>query len=441
MRKIRNAAYMPNCSDLRSMIIPPSNLKRIVIIGAGFAGLELSKKLRNKGFEVVLLDKNNYHVFQPLLYQVATAGLEPDSIAHPLRKIFHDFDNFYFRMADVKSVDRESKKVLTDIGEIEYDYLVIASGSKTNFYGNDKLSKLTMSMKSLPEALDIRSLLLQNFESALTTSDLDKRKELMSVVIVGGGPTGVELAGALAELKRHVMPHDYPDLDVRRMEIHVVQSDTVLLAGMSSNSSASAHKFLTKMGVQVWLDTKLIDYDGTSAHLSNGTKLRSQNLIWAAGVKGNPIEGIPAASLLANGRIKVDEFNRVAECTWVFAIGDVAEMQLPGIERGHPMLAQVAIQQGNNLSQNLFRLVKGVDPKPFKFREKGVMATVGRNKAVVDIGNRNYSGFLAWFIWMAVHVFALIGFRNKLIVVTNWTYSYLRYSKDVRLIIRPFKRP
>jgi NADH dehydrogenase len=422
------------------MIIPKSNLKRVVIIGAGFGGLELSKRLRNKGLEIVLLDKNNYHIFQPLLYQVASAGLEPDSIAHPLRKIFHDHSHFYFRMASVQLVNREAKKVITDIGEIEYDYLVIASGSSTNFYGNEKLSKLCMSMKTLPEALDIRSLLLQNFETALITNDLEKRRELMSVVIVGGGPTGVELAGALAELKRHVMPHDYPDLDVRRMEIHVVQANSVLLAGMSPKSSAAALEFLTAMGVQVWLDTKLDDYDGMQAILSNGTTLRSQNLIWAAGVKGNPIQGLPDEAMLPNGRIKVDEFNRVSQCTWVFAIGDVAEMQTTNLERGHPMLAQVAIQQGHLLADNLIKLSQDSSPIPFRYKEKGVMATIGRNKAVVDLGKRTYSGFFAWFIWMIVHVVALIGFRNKLVVVTNWTYSYLRYAKDVRLIIRPFKR-
>jgi NADH dehydrogenase len=422
------------------MIIPKSNLKRVVIIGAGFGGLELSKRLRNKGLEIVLLDKNNYHIFQPLLYQVASAGLEPDSIAHPLRKIFHDHSHFYLRMASVQLVNREAKKVITDIGEIEYDYLVIASGSSTNFYGNEKLSKLCMSMKTLPEALDIRSLLLQNFETALITNDLEKRRELMSVVIVGGGPTGVELAGALAELKRHVMPHDYPDLDVRRMEIHVVQANSVLLAGMSPKSSAAALEFLTAMGVQVWLDTKLDDYDGMQAILSNGTTLRSQNLIWAAGVKGNPIQGLPDEAMLPNGRIKVDEFNRVSQCTWVFAIGDVAEMQTTNLERGHPMLAQVAIQQGHLLADNLIKLSQDSSPIPFRYKEKGVMATIGRNKAVVDLGKRTYSGFFAWFIWMIVHVVALIGFRNKLVVVTNWTYSYLRYAKDVRLIIRPFKR-
>lgn len=421
------------------MNIPSGNLPRVVIIGGGFAGLELAKHLANAPFQVVVLDRHNYHTFQPLLYQVATAGLEPDSIAYPLRKIFRKRKNIFFRLAEVQHILHGEKLIRTNIGDLSFDYLVIASGSRTNFFGNAEIEHNAMPMKTIPQALNIRSLLLQNFEDALNTKDLDERLALMSVVIVGGGPTGVELAGALAELKAHVLPSDYPDLDVRQMEIHLIEGSEQLLAAMGPESGAKSREFLEEMGVQCWLNTRVTSYDGERVNTANNKQIRSKNLIWAAGVKGNHIPGIPEESLQRNGRIRVDEFNQVSACPNVFAMGDVAAVQGEANSE-HPMLAQVAIQQGKNLARNLVRLQKGQALNAFRYKDPGTMATIGRNRAVVELPRYSTQGFFAWFIWMGVHILTLVGFRNKLVVLANWIYNYFRYARDIRLIIRPYKR-
>ncbi len=422
------------------MNIPKSSYPRIVIIGGGFGGISLVKKLARKEVQVVLLDKHNYHTFQPLLYQVSTGGLEPDSIAYPIRKVLKDYENFYFRLAEVKEIRPEQKQVKTNIGPLAYDYLVVATGSETNFFGNDEIAKNGMSMKSIPESLNLRSLILENFEQALLTDDLHERDALMNFVIVGGGPTGVELAGALAEIKKGILPKDYPDLDTRRAQINLVQSGDRILNAMSEQASKKAEDFLEDLGVQVWKDTRITSYDGKVAETLTELTFRTATLVWAAGVKGALLHGLDGEALLAGGRIRVNEFNQVEQWPNIFAIGDVACAVSDSFPRGYPMMAQPAIQQGKSLGENLVRLLEGKAMKPFVYWDKGSMATVGRNKAVVDLPKFRFQGVFAWFVWMFVHLFFLIGFRNRMVVFINWVYNYVRFDREARLIIRPFNR-
>ncbi|MFI2742503.1 NAD(P)/FAD-dependent oxidoreductase [Zhouia sp. PK063] len=423
------------------MNIPQSSFPRIVVIGGGFAGLTLAKNLANKEAQIVLLDKHNYHTFQPLLYQVSTGGLEPDSIAYPLRKILKAHKHSYFRLADVSYIDTDEKIIHSDIGELTYDYLVIATGSTTNFFGNKNMEENSMVMKTIPQALNLRSLLLENFEDALLTPDLNERDALMNFVIVGGGPTGVELAGALAEIKNSVLPEDYPDLDIRRMQINLIQSGDQLLDAMSDQASEKAEKFLKKMGVSIYKNVRVNDYDGKHVTTNSDLSFESVTLIWTAGVKGASIKGIDAADVLTkSSRIKVDQYNQVLGYPRVFAIGDIAAMTTEDFPHGHPMMAQPAIQQGKHLSKNIIRLLKGKEMKPFDYFDKGSMATVGRNKAVVDLHRIRFQGVFAWFVWMFIHLWSLIGFRNRLVVFVNWVYNYIKFDTEVRLIIRPYKR-
>lgn len=420
--------------------VPELNLPRIVVIGGGFGGLELVKKLKNKEVQVVLIDQNNYHTFQPLLYQVASAGLEPDSIVFPLRKIFKNQANFHFRMAKAERVAAEENTLYTSIGSIRYDYLVIATGSDSNYFGMKQVEKHSLPMKSIVEALDLRSVILQSFEQALLTADLEKRESLMNFVIVGGGPTGVELAGALGELKTHVLPNDYPELDIRRMQIHLIEAADRLLNGMSEVSSKKAKDFLKKFDVNIWLNTQVKDYDGYEVFNNSGKELKAQTLIWSAGVRGNSLNGIDAHVVNRQQRILVNEFNQIQGYSNIFAIGDVAAMLTDAYPKGHPMVAPVAIQQGSNLAKNLLQLLKNAPLKAFTYKDKGSMATVGRNRAVVEVGKFKTQGFMAWFMWMAVHLMSLVGFRNKLVTLINWMWSYFKYDKGIRLIIRPHKR-
>lgn len=422
------------------MNIPETNLKRVVIVGCGFGGLSLAKALRNVNVQVVLLDRNNYHTFQPLLYQVASAGLEADSIAYPIRKIFKGQKNIFFRMAEVNTVNAEKQEIQTNIGTFSYDYLVIATGSQTGFFGLKNVQELSMTMKTVPQALNLRSLILQNFEKALLTENINDRKKLMNIVIAGGGPTGVELAGALAELKIHILPKDYPDLDIRQMQIHLVEAAPLLLGAMSQQSSEASFNYLEKLDVKIWLDTAVEDFDGNQVKLKGGKVIPSETLIWAAGVEGAPVKGIEGEALLPNKRLKVDEFNKVVSVENVFAIGDVASMNSEENPKGHPMLAQVAIQQGTLLAKNISNIIKNKPLKYFKYNDKGTMATIGRNKAVVELPFLKMHGFLSWFIWMFVHLMSLVGFRNRVVTLVNWMWSYFNYDKGVRLIIRPFKR-
>lgn len=420
------------------MNIPKLDLPRIVVVGGGFAGLKFVKKINSKDYQVVLIDKNNYHNFQPLMYQVATAGLEPDSIAYPLRKVFKNKKNFHFRMTEVQAVHPEKQELETSIGNLHYDYLIMATGADSNFFGMDNVERHSLPMKNLVEALDLRSIILQNFEKALNTSDLREQESYMNFVIVGAGPTGVELAGALAELKLHILPKDYPDLDLRRMQIHIVEAADRVLAAMSPESSEKAFRFLRKLGVNIWLDTQIKDYDGNLA-ISSRRNFHSKNLIWAAGVKGQPIEGLKAPKVRGN-RVKVNEFCQVEGYDNVYALGDVAAIVNEKLPKGHPMLASVAGQQGAYLAKTFNKSVKGIETNGFQYKDKGTMATIGRNLAVVDLPKFKFSGFFAWMVWMFVHLMLLVDFRSRVVVFINWAWSYVNYDKSIRLIVRKPKK-
>lgn len=420
------------------MNIPNIDLPRVVIIGCGFAGLKLAKKLNSKKYQTVLLDKNNYHTFQPLMYQVASSGLEPDSIVYPVRKVFKGKKHFHFRMAMVQGIDDENQEVFTNIGSLRYDYLVIATGAISNFFGMKNIEKYALTMKSLLDSLDLRSVILQNFEMALNTTDLNERESYMNFVIVGAGPTGAELAGALAELKKSVLPKDYPDLDIRLMQIHIVESADRVLSGMSKKASNKSGKFLKDLGINVWLETKVMDYDGTLVK-TDGKEFSTKTLIWSAGVKGAPIK-IQKAGITQDNRIIVNDLNRIKGYNNIFAIGDVASIDSENNGKGHTMLASVAGQQGRHLGKNLNGLVKGHEMKPFVYKDKGTMATIGRNRAVVDLSFIKFGGIFAWFVWMFLHLMLLVDFRNRLIVFANWSWSYFNYDKGLRLIIREVKR-
>ncbi len=422
------------------MNIPNSNVPRLVIIGGGFAGVALARKMIQEDVQLVLLDRHNYHTFQPLLYQVSTASLEPDSIAYPLRKIVKRAKNTFFRMAEVTAIDPEIQKVHTNIGSISYDYLVIATGARTNFFGNTTIENNAMRMKNLPQALNLRSLMLENLEQAVITTDPEKRKELLRFVLVGAGPTGVELAGGIAELKLNVLPKDYPDMDFSDMEIHLIEGAPRILPPMSEFASEKATKFLQRLGVQIHINTQVQNYENHLVTTNTDLTLRTATFIWSAGVTGAPVSGIKAESLVSGAnRYQVNQFNQIEGYEHIFAIGDISVMQTKSYPKGHPMVAQPAIQQGKHLAKNLKRYLKGKQMTPFEYFDKGSMATIGRNKAVVDIGRLRFGGFFAWFIWMFIHLWFLVGFRNRFVTFFNWVYNYINYDKAARLIVRPFK--
>ncbi len=419
--------------------IPISNKPRIIIVGGGFGGLLLAKKLSGSNYQVVLIDRHNYHTFQPLLYQVATGGLESGSIAHPLRRLLKNHPNVYFRMAELHSVEPENKTISTSIGEIPYDYLVLATGSKTNFFGNKETEEHAMRLKTIPQALDLRSLILQNLEQALLDTEIGSRERNMNFLVVGGGPTGVETAGALGELKNHVLPKDYPELDIRRMQIHLIEAGPRVLAGMSDHASEKALKFLQELDVNVWLNTQLMGYDGSKVTFSKGS-LDTNMVLWTAGVIGAIPTGLPEACIVRGNRIAVDEFNRIPSHPEILVIGDLAFQTEEKYPKGYPGVAPVAMQHAKNVARNFIRQSKNKTLVPFKYFDKGSMATIGRNKAVVDLGRFRFSGFFAWFVWMTVHLISLVGFRNKIIVLIDWFWNYISYDRATRLILRPFKK-
>ena len=423
------------------MNIPTSKKPRVIIIGGGFAGIALAKKLRNKNVQVVLLDKHNYHTFQPLLYQVATGGLEAGSIAYPIRKVIQEYKDFYFRLTSVKEIDTVNQKIISEIGDLHYDYLVIATGSKTNYFGNKDIERYSMSMKTIPQSLNIRSLILENFEQAVLIKDEVERNMLINFVIVGAGPTGVELAGALAEMKKAILQKDYPDLDIAKMQINLVQGDGRVLDTMSEKSSAAAEKFLVDLGVKVWKNVRVTNYDGKTVTTNSDLTFETATVIWAAGVQGAKIAGLDSKSLVERiERIRVNQYNQLLGYENIFAIGDIASMETELFPQGHPMMAQPAIQQGKLLGENLIKLINKKPMTAFEYNNKGSMATIGRNLAVVDLPRYHFSGVFAWFVWMLVHLFSLIGFKNKAVVFLNWVYNYIWFDREGRLIIRPFKK-
>jgi len=414
---------------------------RIVIVGGGFAGLKLARKLNNKsGFEILLLDKNNYHQFQPLFYQVATSGLDASNISFPLRKVFQNSRNVRIRLAEVLSIDHHSKKVITDIGDFEYDVLVLATGADTNFFGNTLLQEHAMPMKSTVEALRIRHDLIHNFEEAVMEKDPAELKKLMTVVIAGGGPTGVELSGAVAQMKTDVLPKDYPDLDFSGMQIILLEGSDRLLSAMSAKSSQQSLGYLQKLGVNVMLNTMVKNYDGEEVLLQDGSSIPAKLVIWAAGIRGNVLKGIDPAIVVKGNRIRVDRTNRVEGSEEIYALGDLAYMETPLYPKGHPQVANVAISQAARLADNLRRLESQKPAELYEYHDKGSMATVGRNLAVVDIPKPrlHFGGFLAWLVWMLLHLSLLLGVNNRIHVFINWVVNYITYDQNLRLIFREF---
>ncbi len=416
---------------------------KLIILGGGFGGLRLARKLSNKkGFDITLIDRFNYHQFQPLFYQVATAGLDASNISFPLRKVFHKTKNIRFRMAEIEGVDTSAKLVKTSEGDYGYDVLVIAMGATTNFFNNANLELHAFPMKSTVEALQLRHKLIHNFEDALHASTDEELQRLMNVVVVGGGPTGVELSDAVAEMKNYVLPKDYPELDFSKMNIYLLEGTAKTLGAMSEASSKQSEAYLKKLGVTVLTETLMDDYDGKTVFLKDGRQIASSLVIWAAGIKGNIPEGINQSLIAKGNRIKVDKCNRVLGMNDVFAIGDIAYME-EGIYHGHPQVAPAAIQQADLLVENLKHISNNRnDLKAFVYRDKGAMATVGRNLAVVDVPKPklHFGGFFAWLVWMGLHLMLILGVKNRFFVFVNWLYNYITYDQNLRLIFKEFYR-
>ncbi|MCF0236286.1 MAG: NAD(P)/FAD-dependent oxidoreductase [Bacteroidaceae bacterium] len=417
--------------------IPKTDKKRVVIVGGGFGGLKLANKLSTDDFQVVLIDRNNYHQFPPLIYQIASAGIEPSSISFPFRKIFQRRKDFFFRMAEVRSVFPEQQILQTSIGKVSYDYLVFAAGATTNFFGIKNVEENAIPMKNVSEAMGLRNALLENFERALTCASERERQELLNVVIVGGGATGVEVAGALSEMKNFVLPKDYPDMPSSLMNIYLVEAGPRLLPAMSESTSAHVLSYLQKMGVIVLLNKTVTDYADHCVMLKDGSKIATRTFIWVSGIAAQPIANIDGAHLGRGARIIVDEFNRVKGYDNIFAIGDQCIMPEgdPNWQGGHPQLAQVAIQQGKRLAKNLRAIHRGKDLRPFRYRNLGAMATVGRNRAVAEFSSMKMAGFFAWIMWLVVHLRSILGVRNKAIVLFNWIWNYFSYAQSLRFIV------
>ncbi len=419
---------------------------KLIILGGGFGGLRLARKLNNKpGFDITLIDRHNYHQFQPLFYQVATAGLDASNISFPLRKVFQKSKNVKIRLAEVMQLDPGSKKLITSIGEFDYDVLVIATGADTNFFGNANLMEHAFPMKSTVEALQLRNRLLNNFEEAVITNDKEELKSLMNIVVVGGGPTGVELSGAIADMKRYQLPKDYPELDFSQLNIYLLEGSAKTLGTMSDRSSADSRKYLEKLGVNVKVKALLRDYDGKTVTLQSGETIAAKLVIWAAGIKGNIPEGISKELVAKGNRIKIDRQCRVQGFENIYAIGDVAYMEEPAWPNGHPQVAPVAMQQADLIAYNLQQIeMKSSDKllKEFVYNDKGSMATVGRNLAVVDMPKPrlHFGGFFAWMIWMGLHLMLILGVKNRFFVFCNWVYNYFTYDQNLRLIFRQFYR-
>ena len=421
-----------------SINIQRNQKKRVVIVGGGLGGLRLAEDLYGSGMQVVLIDKNNFHQFPPLIYQIASAGIDPSSISFPFRQIFRKRKDFYFRMAEARMVDSEKKILQTSIGKIDYDYLVLAAGATTNFFGNKNIEEWAIPMKTVPEAMGLRNALLSNFERALTCATEEERQELLNVVIVGGGATGVEIAGALAEMRRYVIPYDYPDMDSSLMHIYLIEAGDRLLAGLSQESSQKAYEFLKSMGVDIQFGKMVTDYRDHKVVMKDGTEIPTRTFLWVSGIRANAMPGIDESHLGRGFRFKVDEFNRIPGVEDVFAIGDQClQTSDAAYPNGHPQVAQVAIQQAKNLAKNLKRIDQGADSNAltaFRYKNLGSMATIGRNKAVVEIGKFRSQGFFAWVLWLVVHLRSILGVKNKVMVLLNWLWKYVSYNDSIRMI-------
>lgn len=421
-----------------SINIQRNQKKRVVIVGGGLGGLRLAEDLYGSGMQVVLIDKNNFHQFPPLIYQIASAGIDPSSISFPFRQIFRKRKDFYFRMAEARMVDTEKKILQTSIGKIDYDYLVLAAGATTNFFGNKNIEEWAIPMKTVPEAMGLRNALLSNFERALTCATEEERQELLNVVIVGGGATGVEIAGALAEMRRYVIPYDYPDMDSSLMHIYLIEAGDRLLAGLSQESSQKAYEFLKSMGVDIQFGKMVTDYRDHKVIMKDGTEIPTRTFLWVSGIRANAMPGIDESHLGRGFRFKVDEYNRIPGVEDVFAIGDQClQTSDAAYPNGHPQVAQVAIQQAKNLAKNLKLIDQGADSSAltaFHYKNLGSMATIGRNKAVVEIGKFRSQGFFAWVLWLVVHLRSILGVKNKMMVLLNWLWKYVSYNDSIRMI-------
>ncbi len=417
--------------------IEHTDKKRIVIVGGGLGGLELAFKLVDDDYQVVLIDKNNYHQFPPLIYQVASGGLEPSSISFPFRRLFQGKKDFFFRMAKVESVNTDKKTIKTTVGEIDYDYLVMAFGAKTNFFGNKDIEATTLPMKSVSEAMRLRNTILRNLELALTEEDPARKQALMNIVVVGGGASGVEIAGAVAEMKKNIIARDYPDLDSSQMHIYLVNAVDRLLSAMDPVSSKRAERDLKELHVHIRQPQFATEYKDGILKTSAGLEIPTQTVIWVSGICANTVEGFPAESIGHAGRLLTDRFCRVKGVKDVYAIGDVSLVE--GDEEyplGHPQLAQVAMQQAKTVANNFKAMSKGKELKPFKYKNLGVMATIGRNHAVAEISGKKFGGFPAWALWLVVHLRSILGVKNKTFILLNWVWNYINYKQSLRLILK-----
>lgn len=408
--------------------------KKIILIGGGFAGLHLAKQLNKSEYDILLIDKQNHHQFQPLYYQVASARLEPSNISFPFRKIFQKAKNIQIRLAEVTKIIPETNKIETSIGEFDYDYLIIACGCKTNFFGNEQISKYALSMKTTEEAIEIRNRILLSFEKIISAKD-EEKETLLNIVLVGAGPTGVELAGAFSEMKKYILPRDYPNMDFSGLKIILLEGSKHTLNSMSEESKKASRNYLEELGVIVKTETFVTNYDGKTATLNTGETISTQNLIWAAGVTGNTINGILSENIIRN-RYKVDRYNKIQGTKNIYAIGDIAYMETPKYPAGHPQLANVAINQGKNLAFNFLNLLKGKELKEYEYKDLGSMATIGKYRAVVDLPFIKFQGYLAWYVWMFLHLMLILSVRNKLMIFLNWAWSYLTKDSSLRLILR-----
>lgn len=415
--------------------------KKVVIIGGGFAGVNLAKKLAgNESFDITLVDKNNYNFFPPLLYQVATGYLETSNITYPFRKLFRGKKNFMFRLGELEEVLPEQKQVILSTGPVNYDYLVFATGCETNYFGMDNVAKHAIPMKTVADALQMRNTLLERLEEASRSADPVERKKLLTVVVAGGGPTGVEISGMFAEMKRTILAKDYPELKGAGGEIHLVDGLKSVLAPMSEKSQQYTYDTLTKMGVKVKLNVMVKDFVDDTVHFADGSTIEAKNLIWAAGVTAMTFKGMPEEAYGKGKRLQVDEFNKVKGLEDIYAIGDTCiQLTDPGFPQGHPQLAQVALQQGDNVGKNMVRVEENQFPKAFSYVDKGTMAIIGRNKAVADLPKPRlfFSGFIAWVMWLFIHLISLINSGNRVKTLYNWMIAYFTRDQSLRMIVRP----